>query len=50
VKPENILIKAGGMLRLGDFGLSSINLQGVKKIKKGTLLYMSPETIDPKNP
>ena len=47
MKPQNILISAGGVIKLCDFGfarLMSLNTVVLTSIK-GTPLYMAPELV-----
>ena len=49
IKPENILIHEGGILKIADFGVSTILKNGDDaKRSAGTFLYMSPEALDGK--
>ena len=45
LKPQNILVKEGGLLKLADFGLSRVcsTAKGESIAGCGTLAYMSPE-------
>eukprot|EP00899_Mesostigma_viride_P009111 jgi/Mesvir1/18200/Mv09483-RA.2 len=45
VKPENIFVDAGGIIRLGDFGLA-LNWSEEEAVHRvGTLDYMAPEVL-----
>ena len=43
VKPENMVLFAGGVLRLTDFGIAKIALKTVQGSGTGTVGYMAPE-------
>ena len=43
VKPENIILFPGNVLRLADFGLARVALRTVRGSGSGTLGYMAPE-------
>jgi len=45
IKPHNLLIFEDGILKIADFGLAKIYLNGSINTKhwKGTVTYMSPE-------
>jgi len=49
LKPGNLLIDRAGMVKVTDFGLSMLHMQGavhfVPKFVQGTLRYMSPEQV-----
>lgn len=51
LKPENIFLSKKGIVKIGDFGLSSVMDEalievGPTKKRNGTIYYMSPELVD----
>ena len=51
IKPGNIFLTNGGMIKLGDFGVSGL-LSGTKESSEGmtgTRPYMSPEMFESKS-
>jgi len=50
IKPENILVGEDGVLKLADFGLSRLLIQGQSSAyfdqKDGTLAFQAPECLD----
>jgi serine/threonine protein kinase len=45
LKPENIMVQNDGTVKLVDFGLAKVILQGRTKTICGSALYMAPEVI-----
>lgn len=43
VKPDNMILFQGGILRLTDFGIARVRLRTITGMSAGTLGYMAPE-------